>query len=192
MAHAMADAGRVIAGVARGRRLRSPGGATRPLGDRVKQSLFASLEPVLPHVRVLDLFAGSGAGGLEALSRGAAHCDFVEHDAGAARVIEENLRETGLAGSGTVRRADVLAFLAESTGPYGLVLVDPPYGDPVMLAVLERLGSMAGLTPGATVVAKNFWRDHLPERAGRLVRVGGRRFGETALTIYHADGGGEP
>ena len=188
----MADAGRVIAGLARGRRLRSPGGGTRPFGDRVKQSLFASLEPVLPQVRVLDLFAGSGAGGIEALSRGAAHCDFVEHDAGAARVIEENLRETGLAGSGAVRRADVLAFLAESIGPYGLVLVDPPYGDPVMLAVLERLGGMAGLIPGATVVAKHFWRDSLPERAGRLVRVGGRRFGETALTIYHADGGGEP
>jgi 16S rRNA (guanine966-N2)-methyltransferase len=188
----MADAGRVIAGLARGRRLRSPGGGTRPLGDRVKQSLFASLEPVLPGIRVLDLFAGSGAGGIEALSRGAAHCDFVERDAGAVRVIDENLRETGLAGSGAVRRADVLAFLSGSTDLYGLVLVDPPYGDPVMLAVLERLGSTNGLLPGATVVAKHFWRDRLPERAGRLVRVGERRFGETALTIYHADGGAEP
>lgn len=192
MAHAMADAGRVIAGTARGRRLRSPGGLTRPLGDRVKQSLFASLEPVLPRVLMLDLFAGSGAGGIEALSRGAAHCDFVEHDAAAARVIEQNLRESRLADSASVRRADVLAFLATSTGLYGLVLVDPPYGDPVMLAVLERLGSMAGLIPGATVVAKHFWRDRLPERVGRLTRVDGRRFGETALTIYHADGGGEP
>jgi hypothetical protein len=61
-----------------------------------------------------------------------------------------------------------------------------------MLAVLERLGSTTGLIPGATVVAKHFWRDRLPERAGRLVRVGERRFGETALTIYHADGGAEP
>jgi 16S rRNA (guanine966-N2)-methyltransferase len=188
----MPEAGRVIAGVARGRRLRSPGGGTRPFGDRVKQSLFASLEPMLRGARVLDLFAGSGAGGIEALSRGAAHCDFVERDAGAARVIELNLRETGLTGSGAVHRAEVLAVLERPAEPYDLVLVDPPYGDPVILAVLERLGSGASLAPGATVVAKHFWRDRLPQRAGRLVQASERRFGETTLTIYRANGGGEP
>ena len=86
----MADAGRVIAGTARGIRLQAPGPGTRPLADRVKQTLFAILEPDLRGARVLDLFAGSGAAGIEALSRGAASATFVEHDAGAARVIGSN------------------------------------------------------------------------------------------------------
>ena len=79
----MADAGRIIAGAARGIRLEAPGPATRPLADRVKQTLFAILEPDLPGARVLDLFAGSGAAGLEALSRGAGAVTFIERDAGA-------------------------------------------------------------------------------------------------------------
>ena len=88
----MADAGRVIAGRARGIRLAGPGGETRPLGDRVKQTLFAILEPDLPDARVLDLFAGSGAAGLEALSRGAGHVTFVERDPAAVRVIAREPR----------------------------------------------------------------------------------------------------
>ena len=94
----MADAGRVIAGTARGIRLEAPGPGTRPLADRVKQTLFAILEPDLPGARVLDLFAGSGAAGIEALSRGAASVTFVEHDAVATRVIAANLHRTGLGG----------------------------------------------------------------------------------------------
>src|SRR5512141_1187459 len=109
----MADAGRVIAGSARGIRLQAPGPGTRPLGDRVKQTLFAILEPDLPGARVLDLFAGSGAGGIEALSRGAASAVFVERDASAVSVIAANLRATGLGeGRGAaVVRADAIAWL---------------------------------------------------------------------------------
>ena len=94
----MADAGRVIAGRARGIRLAAPGPTTRPLADRVKETLFAILEPDLIGARVLDLFAGSGAGGIEALSRGAGSAVFVERDAGAAKVIAANLTRTHLAG----------------------------------------------------------------------------------------------
>ena len=94
----MADAGRVIAGSARSIRLDAPGPGTRPLGDRVKQTLFAMLEPDLPGARFLDLFAGSGAAGIEALSRGAGHATFVERDAGAATVIVGNLARTHLGG----------------------------------------------------------------------------------------------
>ncbi|HEX5148810.1 MAG TPA: RsmD family RNA methyltransferase, partial [Candidatus Limnocylindrales bacterium] len=93
----MADAGRVIAGTARGIRLEAPGPGTRPLGDRVKQTLFAMLEPDLPGARTLDLFAGSGAAGIEALSRGAGHVTFVERDPAAIRVIAANLTRTHLA-----------------------------------------------------------------------------------------------
>jgi 16S rRNA (guanine966-N2)-methyltransferase len=184
----MPDAGRVIAGIARGRRLVAPAGGTRPFGDRVKQALFATLEPALPGARVVDLFAGSGAGGIEALSRGAAACVFVEREAAAAATIEENLRRTGLGGPGTaVVRRDAIAFLAASSATWDLVLLDPPYGDPAMLAALSRLGAGTLLAPGGTVVAKHFWRDELPERTGRLMRVRVRRFGETTITLYRAD-----
>src|SRR5207244_100102 len=107
------EAGRVIAGTARGIRLLAPGPGTRPLADRVKQTLFAILEPELPGAVVLDLFTGSGAAGIEALSRGAQSAVFVEKDAGAARVIAENLRRTRLAGPRVaVVRGDVLRWLA--------------------------------------------------------------------------------
>ena len=140
----MADAGRVIAGTARGVRLAAPGPGTRPLADRVKQTLFAILEPDLPGAVVLDLFAGSGAGGIEALSRGAARAIFVEKDAGAARVLAENLRRTRLDGAGRVVRRDAVAWLtdpagAAADGPFDIVLVDPPYADAE--ALLRRPGA---------------------------------------------------
>src|SRR5512140_764203 len=106
----MADAGRVIAGSARGTRLAAPGPGTRPLTDRVKQTLFGVLDPELTDAVVLDLFAGSGAGGIEALSRGAARAVFVEKDPGAVRVIHENLRRTRLDGEALVVRRDAVAW----------------------------------------------------------------------------------
>ncbi len=101
----------MIAGTARGVRLAAPGPGTRPLTDRVKQTLFGILEPELDGAAVLDLFAGSGAGGIEALSRGAATAVFVERDHGAVRVIAENLRRAGLEAGATVVRRDVLPWL---------------------------------------------------------------------------------
>ncbi len=193
----MADAGRVIAGTAKGIRLRAPGPGTRPLADRVKQTLFAILEPDLDGARVLDLFAGSGAGGIEALSRGAAAATFVEKDPGAAAVIDANLRATDLAGDrAVIVRADALRWL--DGGPYGapfdLVLVDPPYADPEILRrVLAILGAPdAPLADDSRVVAKHFWRDRPPERLGMLAIERERRFGETALTFYRRAEAPEP
>ncbi|HEX2756198.1 MAG TPA: 16S rRNA (guanine(966)-N(2))-methyltransferase RsmD [Candidatus Limnocylindrales bacterium] len=193
----MADAGRVIAGSAKGIRLRAPGAGTRPLADRVKQTLFAILEPELDGARVLDLFAGSGAGGIEALSRGAAAAIFVEKDQGAAAVIDANLRATGLAGpTVAVIRWDVVRWLAEPNveAAFDLVLVDPPYAETELLTrVLEILGAdHAPLAPDARVVAKHFWRDRPPERIGRLAHERDRRFGETALTFYRRTGSEPP
>jgi 16S rRNA (guanine966-N2)-methyltransferase len=191
----MADAGRVIAGSAKGIHLRAPGPGTRPLADRVKQTLFAILEPELVDAHVLDLFAGSGAGGIEALSRGAASATFVEKDQGAAAVIDANLRATSLAGpAAAVIRWDVVQWLAEPSVavPFDLVIVDPPYAQTEMLLrVLEMLGGTdAPLTPGARVVAKHFWRDRPPERIGMLATERERRFGETALTFYRREESG--
>jgi 16S rRNA (guanine966-N2)-methyltransferase len=193
----VADAGRVIAGSAKGIRLRAPGPGTRPLSDRVKQTLFAILEPELEGARVLDLFAGSGAGGIEALSRGAASATFVEHDSGAAGIIDANLRAASLAGDRAVLiRSDALRWL--DGGPYGapfdVVLVDPPYAETnLMRRVLSILGAPdAPLADDARVVAKHFWRDRPPERIGMLAAERDRRFGETALTFYRRTEGGEP
>jgi 16S rRNA (guanine(966)-N(2))-methyltransferase RsmD len=188
----MPSAGRVTAGTARGLRLAGAGPATRPLSDRVKQAVFGGLTPRLVGARVLDLFAGSGAAGIEALSRGAAWCDFVERDEAAVGAITANLRSTGLGGRAAVHRADVSRFLGRSTATqrYDLAIVDPPYGDPAMLAALERLGGGALLVPEAIVVAKHFWRDEPPETVGLLRRQRTRRFGETAVTTYRLAGDG--
>ena len=183
----MPDAGRVIAGTARATRLEAPGEGTRPLADRVKQTLFAILESDLPGAVFLDLFAGSGAAGIEALSRGAAHATFVERNQEAVAVIRANLARTHLAGRATVTKADALAWLRDpartrDSAPTS-VLIDPPYDDPAALtAALEAVGPL--LAPHARVVAKHFWRDAPPARIGLLASDRERRFGETALTFY--------
>jgi len=186
----MTEAGRVIAGSARGMRLRAPGEGTRPLADRVKQTLFAILEPVLVEANVLDLFAGSGAGGIEALSRGAARATFVERDNTAARVIGENLTHTRLGERGTIARADAISCLrdrAAQDGPFDVVLVDPPYAETALMdAALTLLGAAEPtiLSSDCWVVAKHFWRTPPPPVVGLLASVRTRRFGETALTFY--------
>jgi 16S rRNA (guanine966-N2)-methyltransferase len=193
----VADAGRVIAGRARGIRLVAPGPGTRPLADRVKQTLFAVLEPDLRGARVLDLFAGSGAAGIEALSRGASGAVFVERDAGAVSAIRTNLERTGLAGPGArVVRGDALGYLASGAaadGPFDIAIVDPPYAAADLLArALAMLGDGAKelLAPGARVVAKHFWRDRPPASLGLLASDRERRFGETSLTFYRLVDGG--
>jgi 16S rRNA (guanine966-N2)-methyltransferase len=184
----VADAGRVIAGTARGVRLAAPGEGTRPLTDRVKQTLFGILEPRLDGAVVADLFAGSGAGGIEALSRGAARAVLVEKDRGAARTIAENLRRTGLADQALVVRREVAAWLADpagaaAAGPFDLVIVDPPYADvDGLVRTLEH--AAPHVADGGVVVAKHFWRDSPPPRVGMLAAARHRRFGETALTFY--------
>jgi 16S rRNA (guanine966-N2)-methyltransferase len=184
----MTDAGRVIAGTAKGVRLEAPGPGTRPLADRVKQTLFAILEPDLDGAVVADLFAGSGAGGIEALSRGAVRAVFVEQHAATARVIAANLRRTGLDGRGRVVARDAIAWLGDATGaaaagPFDLVLVDPPYED---TAALRRTLELVGrhITRDGQVVAKHFWRDAPPAEIGLLASRRERRFGETTLTFY--------
>lgn len=186
----MPDAGRVIAGSARSIRLDAPGAGTRPLGDRVKQTLFAILEPDLPGASFLDLFAGSGAAGIEALSRGAARAIFVERDKRAIGVIARNLERTGLADRAEVVRADALAWLRDrpvdadlSERERLIAFIDPPYDDADALAdALAAIEPKVG--PRARVVAKHFWRAGPPDRIGLLASERARRFGETALTFY--------
>ena len=181
----------MIAGTARGIRLVGPGEGTRPLGDRLKQSLFAILEPQIRDRAFLDLFAGSGAAGIEALSRGAAGAVFVERDAGAIRVIEANLAATGLAGRATIVRMDARAWLISkgaSAGPFTNLFLDPPYAEPDLLGValtaVEALGPDGVLAMDGVIVAKHFAKVALPAEITALHSVRQERFGDTILTFY--------
>lgn len=177
---------RVIAGSARGLRLTAPKDAlTRPISDKVKESLFGSLGERVVGSRFLDLYAGSGAIGIEALSRGADHATFVEHARAAVGVIRENLERTGLADRGEVHARRVEAFLTDAaTGPWDVAVLDPPYAERTLDLPLERLRSH--LAPGGLVVVKHFWRTPMPPAMGLAV-VRSRRFGETALTFLEEE-----
>lgn len=192
---ATADAGRVIAGTARGIRLEGPGEGTRPLGDRVKQTLFAILEPHVRDRPFVDLYAGSGAAGIEALSRGASHAVFVESDADAVAAIERNLAATGFEPDrATVVAARVSSWLLTAArpgrlphGPAAVVFADPPYEHPVeldrTLKGLTEEGRDGVLATDGIVVAKHFWKEP-PIRTPLLRSVRQERFGETMLTFY--------
>lgn len=178
---------RVIAGTARGTPLRAPRDRlTRPITDRVKETLFGILGPAVVDARALDLYAGSGAIGIEALSRGATQATFVERGASALTAIHENLERTHLADRATVVGGDVLVFLDRAEGQnWDLAVLDPPYEERAILAPLERLA--ARMEAGGTVVVKHFWRTPVPEPAG-LATIRVRRFGETSLTFLRASG----
>ena len=181
---------RVIGGTARGRLLVVPRGTTtRPITDRVKETLFAILADRPVDATVLDLYAGSGAIGIEALSRGATACDFVEIARLAVAAIRENLQRTGMEGGGSVHQEDVVRYLAHLTArAYDLAFLDPPYEERAILAPLERL--VAHLAPGAAVVVKHHWRTPIPQVPG-LTAWRERRFGETSLTFLVANDGAD-
>ncbi len=177
---------RVIAGSARGVRLRAPKGReTRPITDRVKETLFGILGERVPESRVLDLYAGSGAIGVEALSRGAASADFVEQGRTALEAIRANLATTGTQRDARVHAADVDAFLGSTTdGPWDLVVLDPPYEVRAIVAPLTAV--VPHLSPGAVVIVKHFWRTDVPP-IDRLAPWRQRRFGETMLTFLELE-----
>lgn len=177
---------RVIAGSARGVPLTAPGDrGTRPITDRVKETLFAILGERVPDARVLDLYAGSGAVGIEALSRGAASADFVEHGRAAVNALRANLSRTRLEADARVHAVDVERFLATADGgPWDLAILDPPYETRAMVAPLVAL--LPHLAQGATVVVKHFWRTEVPA-VDRLAISRQRRFGETMLTYLEVE-----
>jgi len=172
---------RVVAGAFKGRRLQAPRGTrTRPTADRVREALFSVLGDV-SGARVLDLYAGSGALGIEALSRGAASATFVERDQRAAAMLRRNLESVGV--DAEVRRQDALRFLASVTGPYDLVFLDPPYDSAFRVAgpLSERLPAV--LTQEARIVTESDKRAPL-ELALPLELE--RLYGDTRIAIHRA------
>ncbi len=177
---------RIIAGSRKGRRIAAPPGLdTRPTGDRVREAVFNLVGP-LDGARVLDLYAGSGAMGLEALSRGAEHATFVERDRVAAATIAKNAETLGLADAVTLRREDVRRVLATDASAgtlYDLVLVDPPYRMlPGLLPDLSRLVPPVVAADGLVVVESEAREEPelpLPARTSR-------RYGSVRVTVFEA------
>ncbi|MDX2170724.1 MAG: 16S rRNA (guanine(966)-N(2))-methyltransferase RsmD [Deltaproteobacteria bacterium] len=185
---------RVIAGSARGRRLDTVAGwSVRPTADRVKEALFSALgsRATLDGATVLDLFAGSGALGIEALSRGARHVTFVEQDRAARLVLARNLERCGFNDRATllsvsVRRA--VEDLGRRRALFDGALLDPPYGRGLAAATLTALGQSGLLAADAWVAAEHHVDDVLADRYGGLQLTASKRYGSTALTLYSNGG----
>lgn len=178
---------RVTGGTARGRRLKRPPPGVRPSSDKVRGAIFDALDAQgVDSSRVLDLYAGSGALGIDALSRGGAWCDFVERNTASAAIVRENLVLTGLAEQGRVHNTPAERAPNRLTGPYSLLLADPPYDDGEALVTLERIAESSLVGPDTTLVLEHSSRRGAPERLGAFVRTWNRRYGDTEISIYRA------
>lgn len=181
---------RIVAGVFGGRRLTAPAGQqTRPTSDRVREALFSSLESLhggdLRGVRFADLYAGSGAVGLEALSRGASDAVFVESDPRTAKIVRANIATLGVAGRTEVLTTKVTAAVAGPPpgGPFDVIFADPPYavGEDEVTAVLAGLAGNGWLAPDAVVVVERSRRSPEPSWVQDVTGERSRRYGETTL-----------
>jgi 16S rRNA (guanine966-N2)-methyltransferase len=187
---------RVVSGEARGRKLKAPKsqGITRPMADKIKEALFSVLASLgVEYDRVLDLYAGSGGIGIEALSRGASWCDFVDRDSHAVRAIRENLEHVGFADRGRVHQVPVLTAIRNAREPYDMVTFDPPYADPDIISTLDALSYAHAVRDGTIVAVGHSPRVDLPERIGRLVKLRGRCHGDSCFSVFDVvvDGGGD-
>ena len=176
---------RLISGLAGGRRLKVPRAGVRPTGDRAREALFNSLTSLvdLRGAAVLDLYAGSGALGLEALSRGAGKVVFVESSPGVLPVLEDNLAAVGLAGGRVVAGSVPTVVRGAPSGSFDLVLADPPYATPVeeVQEVLRALVSGGWLAPGAVLVVERSSREEPWPWPTPLTGLRDRRYGEARL-----------
>jgi 16S rRNA (guanine966-N2)-methyltransferase len=172
---------RIVAGTAGGRRLVVPPRGTRPTSERVREALFNAIESAfdLDGAAVLDLYAGSGALGLEALSRGASRVTFVESDRNALSVLRKNVATIGIPGAQVVPGRVLTVLQAGTAEPYDVVLADPPYADEDMDAVLKALDGWT--RPGALVVLERSVRSADPVWPSPLEALRTKRYGDTAL-----------
>ncbi len=179
---------RIIAGRWRGRPLKAPAGvATRPSADRTREALFSMLVSRLGSfagLSVADLFAGTGALGLEALSRGAGSCVFVEQDGAALDALRANIATLGAAG--TEVRAQGVGALGPARQPHDLLLLDPPYEQRAGVPTLERLARLGWLAPGALASVEGGKGD--PVRPGGFALEAERRYGKATLTLLRYEG----
>jgi 16S rRNA (guanine966-N2)-methyltransferase len=174
---------RIVAGTVGGRVLRAPPGAdTRPTSERVREAIFNIL-PDVEGMQVLDLFAGSGALGIEALSRGAAHATFVDQGKAALTAVRGNVRELGLESRATVLSGDAVALAARHVprSPWQLVFIDPPYRSDL---AVRSATALAHLAEDVVVVIEHDRRNVPPDEVGSLLRTDQRRYGDTLVSFY--------
>lgn len=177
---------RVITGTARGRRLRTlEGTATRPTADRVKEGLFSALQFELEGRRVLDLFAGSGQLGIEAMSRGAGSCVFVDSSREACDVVRDNLQTTGLSAHTRVICSDAADFLRAPGDPFDMIFLDPPYGAELLVPVLSLCAPK--LRAGGVIACEYDEGTQLPECVADLKADRSYRYGRVHITLYRKE-----
>ncbi|MBR5218183.1 MAG: 16S rRNA (guanine(966)-N(2))-methyltransferase RsmD [Clostridia bacterium] len=174
---------RVISGTARGRRLvTKPGEDTRPTADRVKEAVFSMLQNRIYASRVLDLFAGSGALGIEALSRGAEHAVFVEKDSEAARVVEKNLKDTRLWDKSRLIKGDALVYLSGAKESFDIIFIDPPYAAGLYGDVFSLICSGGLLAPDGIIISEHKTGCEIPV-CPPLTQVSDRKYGNVSVAI---------
>jgi 16S rRNA (guanine(966)-N(2))-methyltransferase RsmD len=175
---------RIVGGSLSGRVLRAPAGAaTRPTSEKVREAVFNILGRAIDGAAVLDLFAGSGALGIEAVSRGAVHVTFVDSGKQAIKALTANLAELGIADRATVVHADVVRTVGRGGGPWGLVFVDPPYASDLAVRAVAALPTES-LAADATIVIEHDRRHAPPDAVGSLLRTDQRRYGDTSVSFY--------
>lgn len=181
---------RVIAGSAKGRKLKSSiRYALRPTSDRVKEALFDILGPQVQDARFLDLFAGTGNIGIEALSRGAKHATFVEKKASYAELVRSNIHLCGFTNFEIIN-CDVLraiAALQNRRRKFGIIFIDPPYSSDLALKALEALDATDLFDEEHIVIAEHSAKDCMPERVGNLIKQRVSEFGDTHLSFYRKE-----
>ena len=176
---------RVITGTARGVPLKAPRGMdTRPTMDQVKEGIFSAIQFEVEGRTALDLFAGSGQLGIEALSRGAAHCTFVDKGREPIAVIRENLKKTRLEERATVVQADYSSWLKTCRQQYDLILLDPPYAEVFLETALKIVSEIDILTNSGIIVCERPFDKSLTEQIPGLVRYRDYRYGKAAVTIF--------
>lgn len=175
---------RVTGGTGRGRRLQMPRGeGVRPTSDKVKQALFNILQDRIEDAAFLDLFAGTGGIGIEALSRGADRVVFVDSSRRSLDAIKKNIEQSGFSSRSQVIAADATSFLKKSSESFDIIFLDPPYAEEQQ-PLLERISASKAVTENSIVIAEHFKKQPSPERAGALVLQREARYGDTVLAFY--------
>ena len=183
---------RVITGTARGRRLKSLEGLeTRPTADRVKEGIFNIIQFDLEGRRVLDLFAGTGQMGIEALSRGAASAVFIEQRRDAAGIVRDNLKTTDLSDKGRVVCGDALAFLNSTKEKFDIIFIDPPYAAKLWENALDAISRFDILSNHGIIICESPMAQEMPEVAPPHYLHRTYRYGTVKITTYHREEGRE-
>lgn len=177
---------RVITGSARGQKLKSLEGLDiRPTTDRVKEAVFSVIQWKIPGAVVLDLFAGSGQLGIEALSRGAKKCVFVDESAKSVSVVKENLQSTGLMGQATLLKTDGVSYLNNCKSVFDIVFLDPPYHSSLLEQTLPLLSPL--LSDGGVVLCETTSDNSLPEKADKLSLKKTYKYGKIKIFLYNKE-----